>query len=199
MWIIRHQRNWSSNYRSFRLKKIYFFWICRDTQSFEWFRSLLSTIEADTSSDFLEINIHLTRSLDPQKLTNVFLLAGERSDPITELQSRTKFGRPNFEDFFRRMQEENRIRLGKSDIKDVGVFLCGPVEYHQLSHGICFDHCRHHDKNNMCITIIILQYLIALVYLGGTKNCSSQSVSQNRIQRFCVPLSRRKVLDVLIF
>ena len=39
-----------------RLRKVYFFWICRDFGSFEWFRSLLLAIEAQDSSDHIEIH-----------------------------------------------------------------------------------------------------------------------------------------------
>jgi len=47
-----------------KLKKIYFFWLCRDTHAFEWFGALLKQLE-DTMTetnhpDFLEYHIHLT-------------------------------------------------------------------------------------------------------------------------------------------
>lgn len=43
-----------------RLRKVYFFWICRDFGSFEWFRSLLLAIEAQDIDDHIEI--HTVRS-----------------------------------------------------------------------------------------------------------------------------------------
>lgn len=39
-----------------RLRKVYFFWICRDFGSFEWFRSLLLAIEAQDLSHAIEIH-----------------------------------------------------------------------------------------------------------------------------------------------
>jgi predicted ferric reductase len=39
-----------------RLRKVYFFWICRDFGSFEWFRSLLLAIEAQDVDDHIEIH-----------------------------------------------------------------------------------------------------------------------------------------------
>ena len=44
-----------------RLRKVYFFWICRDFGSFEWFRSLLLAIEAQDLDDRIEI--HTVRCL----------------------------------------------------------------------------------------------------------------------------------------
>lgn len=42
-----------------RVRKVYFFWICRDFGSLEWFRSLLSAIEAQDRQGHIEL--HLVR------------------------------------------------------------------------------------------------------------------------------------------
>ena len=39
-----------------RLRKVYFFWVCRDFGSFEWFRSLLMAIEAQDMDSNIEIH-----------------------------------------------------------------------------------------------------------------------------------------------
>jgi len=39
-----------------RLRKVYFFWVCRDFGSFEWFRSLLLAIEAQDKANHIEIH-----------------------------------------------------------------------------------------------------------------------------------------------
>ena len=39
-----------------RLKKVYFFWVCRDFGSFEWFRSLLLAVEAQDLQNHIEIH-----------------------------------------------------------------------------------------------------------------------------------------------
>ena len=38
------------------LRKIYFFWVCRDIGSFEWFMSLLKAIEAQDMDSHIEIH-----------------------------------------------------------------------------------------------------------------------------------------------
>ena len=38
------------------LRKIYFFWVCRDIGSFQWFMSLLSAIEAQDMDSHIEIH-----------------------------------------------------------------------------------------------------------------------------------------------
>lgn len=38
-----------------RLRKVYFFWVCREFGSFEWFRSLLMAIEAQDMDNHIEI------------------------------------------------------------------------------------------------------------------------------------------------
>jgi hypothetical protein len=48
-----------------RLRKVYFFWICRDFGSFEWFRSLLLAIEAQDVSNAIEIHTVSTSLLPP--------------------------------------------------------------------------------------------------------------------------------------
>ncbi|KAJ3584133.1 hypothetical protein NHX12_014629, partial [Muraenolepis orangiensis] len=46
-------------------KKIYFYWLCPETQAFEWFADLLQSLEGQMTekgiSDFLSYNIYLTR------------------------------------------------------------------------------------------------------------------------------------------
>lgn len=45
------------------LRKVYFFWVCRDWNSFEWFRSLLLAIEMEDRSN--QIEIHTVSSSSP--------------------------------------------------------------------------------------------------------------------------------------
>ncbi len=39
-----------------RLRKVYFFWVCRDFGSLEWFKSLLTAIESEDKSHAIEIH-----------------------------------------------------------------------------------------------------------------------------------------------
>lgn len=52
-----------------RLRKVYFFWVCRDFGSFEWFKSLLMAIESQDMDSHIEIH---TVCLSPA--TILFLL-----------------------------------------------------------------------------------------------------------------------------
>ena len=64
-----------------RLRKVYFFWVCRDFASFEWFRSLLLAIEAQDMDNAIEIH---TVS---QSLTNVKILADSGHHSISPPRS----------------------------------------------------------------------------------------------------------------
>lgn len=45
-----------SSTRNTRLRKVYFFWVCRDFGSLEWFKSLLTAIESEDKSHSIEIH-----------------------------------------------------------------------------------------------------------------------------------------------
>jgi NADPH oxidase len=124
-----------------RLRRVEFIWVCRDTTSFEWFQSLLSSLEEQSfeaagrpgsGSEFLRIHTYLTQKLDADTAQNIVLNSvGASVDPLTELKSRTNFGRPDFERLFTGMREGilNRTYLTGLDGTDrtnVGVYFCGP-------------------------------------------------------------------------
>lgn len=52
------------------LRKVYFFWVCRDFGSFEWFRSLLMAFEAQDMDNHIEILTVSPRSAQVQCLTD---------------------------------------------------------------------------------------------------------------------------------
>lgn len=99
-------------------KKVFFIWIAKDTQSFEWFQSLLMDLEENGVSELVEISIYLTQRLDLSQIRNITLNRDRKRDVITGLDSRTQFGRPNFDVVF---QKISRSYPGT----DVGVFCCG--------------------------------------------------------------------------
>ncbi|MCJ1362329.1 hypothetical protein MMC16_001432 [Acarospora aff. strigata] len=126
-----------------RLRRVEFIWVCRDTSSFEWFQTLLSSLEAQSSAaasapgatgiEFLKIHTYLTQRLDLDTTTNIVLnTVGATNDPLTELKARTNFGRPDFKRLFTSMRDgildhsylggglEGTLRT------DVGVYFCGP-------------------------------------------------------------------------
>lgn len=50
------------------IEKVYFYWICRDKNSFEWFSAMLAALEQENINNFLEINTYLTGALSPQEV-----------------------------------------------------------------------------------------------------------------------------------
>jgi NADPH oxidase len=124
-----------------RLRRVEFIWICRDTSSFEWFQTLLSSLEEQSARaanafggpEFLRIHIYLTQRLDADTTANVYLNSvGTELDPLTELKTRTNFGRPDFKRLFGAMRDGLLDRTFMSDLDssttrtDVGVYFCGP-------------------------------------------------------------------------
>ncbi len=124
-----------------RLRRVEFIWVCKDTSSFEWFQSLLSSLEAQSLAaaegspggepEFLRIHIYLTQRFNVDQTTNVYLNSvGTHVDPLTELRSRTNFGRPDFTRLFGAMKEGIREGNYMGELReggaDVGVYFCGP-------------------------------------------------------------------------
>ncbi|KAH9820743.1 FAD-binding domain-containing protein [Melampsora americana] len=68
--------------RKSRLQKVYFFWVCREFESFEWFKSLLEAIEERDHE-------------------------GGTRDPITRLRSPTHYGRPNWDRIFNSVRQRH--------------------------------------------------------------------------------------------
>ena len=125
-----------------RLRRVEFIWVCRDTGSFEWFQTLLSSLEQQSNEaakypgssgvEFLKIHTYLTQKLDMDTTQNIVLNSvGSEMDPLTELKSRTNFGRPNFKRLFTTMRDGivNRTYLNgleQGSRTNVGVYFCGP-------------------------------------------------------------------------
>ncbi|KAI1318070.1 hypothetical protein EDD11_007304, partial [Mortierella claussenii] len=57
------------------LRKVYFFWVCRDRDAFEWFQDLLIALEEQNMSDFLEIRSYLTGELGTEEMNTVLMEA----------------------------------------------------------------------------------------------------------------------------
>ncbi|KAI1911736.1 hypothetical protein LOZ53_006172 [Ophidiomyces ophidiicola] len=121
-----------------RLRRVEFIWICRDTSSFEWFHALLSSLESQSAADaragqqFLRIHTYLTQRFDQDTAANIMLNSvGQQVDPLTELRTGTKFGRPDFRSFFTALRsglvdQTYMPGLDASLRTDVGVYFCGP-------------------------------------------------------------------------
>ena len=129
-----------------RLKRVEFIWVCKDTTSFEWFQTLLSSLEAQSQAaaegsgaapEFLRIHTYLTQRLNVDQTANIYLNSvGVNVDPLTELRTRTNFGRPDFKRLFGAMRDGisdgsymgglKDVSDGKKGRTDVGVYFCGP-------------------------------------------------------------------------
>jgi len=88
------------------LKRVEFFWICRDAPSFGWFQSLLQEVEAaQVDPNFLRMNIYLTQKISEDMLWNIAVNdAGAEYDPLTLLRTRTMYGRPDWKSIYTRIR-----------------------------------------------------------------------------------------------
>ncbi|XP_076021981.1 NADPH oxidase 2 [Genypterus blacodes] len=117
-------------------KKIYFYWLCPETQAFEWFADLLQCLEGQMAEkgliDFLSYNIYLTRWKETEA-RHFWVQHEAENDPITGLKQKTLYGKPNWDKEFTTIGS-------KHPGTKVGVFLCGParlgkdLEKQSLSH-----------------------------------------------------------------
>ncbi|KAM5431551.1 hypothetical protein McanMca71_004785 [Microsporum canis] len=114
-----------------RLKKVYFFWVCRDFGSFEWFSSLLLAIEAQDKYSNIEIHTYLTAKIQTDDATNIMINDADADrDAITGLRAPTNFGRPNWDMVFRSIRKIHAPA-------EAGVFFCGPKALGSVLHVKC--------------------------------------------------------------
>lgn len=109
--------------RIMNLKKVDFVWINRDQTSFEWFVELLSNLNKqqfgangpnEVDEHFLDIHMYVTghgRENRNRERSNTSVLAKCKNS------LNWKYGRPDWEEFFSNLRDENRGR--------VTVFYCG--------------------------------------------------------------------------
>ncbi|XP_073441852.1 NADPH oxidase 3 [Dendrobates tinctorius] len=134
------------------LKKVYFYWLCRDTHSFEWFADLLISLEEQMSeqgkTDFLSYHLFLT-GWDENQASHIALHGDNDLDVITGLRHKTNFGRPNWNKEFRYIADSH---TGCS----IGVFFCGPKPLSKILKSMCRLHSSsdprgvhfHYNKEN---------------------------------------------------
>ncbi|XP_071955095.1 NADPH oxidase 2-like [Antedon mediterranea] len=136
-----------------KLRKVYFFWVCPDTNAFEWFSELLEELETELAdlgrTDFLNYNIYLTRGWSSRQAKNIYLHEEENEDAITGLRQKTHYGRPKWDDIFKQIASDNPG-------VNAGVFFCGPSALSHVLHknsnlhsSITRDGCRFfYNKEN---------------------------------------------------
>ncbi|XP_040903769.1 NADPH oxidase 1 [Toxotes jaculatrix] len=105
-----------------RTRKIYFYWLCRETHAFEWFADLLQVLEKEMEErgmgDFLTYKLYLT-GWDQSHATHVMVHFDKDTDVVTGLRQKTHYGRPAWDKEFEQVRKENPTSV-------VGTFLCGP-------------------------------------------------------------------------
>ncbi|CAL1598116.1 unnamed protein product [Knipowitschia caucasica] len=123
-------------------KKIYFYWLCPDTEAFEWFADLLQSLEKQMNegdmSDFLSYNIYLTRWKE-QEAAHFRVHHEAENDPITGLKQKTLYGKPNWDNEF-------SCIASKHPKTKVGVFLCGPPQLGKALEKQCLSHSEDDVK-----------------------------------------------------
>ncbi|OXB66562.1 hypothetical protein ASZ78_010841 [Callipepla squamata] len=115
------------------LQKVYFYWICRDPSTFEWFADLLFLLETKMvekgKNDFLSYHIFLT-GWDESQATHIALHYDEKMDVITGLRQKTFYGRPNWDNEFKQLAENHPSN-------SIGVFFCGPKNLSKILQKMC--------------------------------------------------------------
>ncbi|XP_036404540.1 NADPH oxidase 1 isoform X1 [Megalops cyprinoides] len=105
-----------------RTRKIYFYWLCRETHAFEWFADLLQVLETEMEErgmrDFLTYKLFLT-GWDQSHAAHVMVHFDADTDVVTGLKQKTHYGRPNWDKEFEQIRKEHPTSV-------VGTFLCGP-------------------------------------------------------------------------
>ncbi|XP_049620700.1 NADPH oxidase 3 [Suncus etruscus] len=116
-----------------KLRKVYFYWICRNPKAFEWFADLLLSLETSMSelgkAYFLSYHIFLTE-WDENQAIYIALHWDENTDAITGLRQKTSYGRPNWNKEFQQMTFNHPGR-------NIGVFFCGPKGLSQTLQKMC--------------------------------------------------------------
>ncbi|XP_050611489.1 NADPH oxidase 4 isoform X3 [Macaca thibetana thibetana] len=110
------------DWKPYKLRRLYFIWVCRDIQSFRWFADLLCMLHnkfwQENRPDYVNIQLYLSQTDGIQKII------GEK---YHALNSRLFIGRPRWKLLFDEMAKYNR---GKT----VGVFCCGPNSLSKTLH-----------------------------------------------------------------
>eukprot|EP00057_Strongylocentrotus_purpuratus_P026991 XP_011681465.1 PREDICTED: NADPH oxidase 5-like [Strongylocentrotus purpuratus] len=133
-------------------KKVDFVWINRDQRSFEWFISLISAIELEqaeipAAGRFLDIHLYMTSALSPSDMKAIGLHVAldlihkkKKQDTITGLMTRTKTGRPNWDEVFQNLKQQHK---GK-----ITVFFCGSPALGEILSTKCLQYQMEFRQEN---------------------------------------------------
>lgn len=87
-------------------KKIYFYWICRGQEEFDWFCDLLSDAAEGPAAGIVDITLFLTGEIELSQVKKLPCATGQF------------FGRPNWGRIFKQNRDKHKGQ-------HIGVFLCG--------------------------------------------------------------------------
>ncbi|WP_413173026.1 EF-hand domain-containing protein [Anabaena azotica] len=142
--LYRNQHHSSST----NLQKVHFFWLNREQKAFEWFVELLSEIESEDTNKLFDINLYLTgaQQKSDMKSSTLFvsmdlLHSQTKVDLITGLKSRTKTGRPDWDDIFRDLAKQHAPHK-------IDVFFCGPPGLSTQLKSLCTKYGFGYRKEN---------------------------------------------------
>ena len=143
--ILYRNQHHSSN---INLKKVHFYWLNREQKAFEWFVELLSQIEVEDTNKLFDINLYLTgaQQKSDMKSSTLFVamdLMHSRTqvDLITGLKSRTKTGRPDWDEIFRDLAKQHAPNK-------IDVFFCGPPGLSTQLKSLCTKYGFGYRKEN---------------------------------------------------
>lgn len=130
------------------LKKVYFFWVCSDTQSFEWFNTQLGELEQCLTemgrNDFFDYAVCLTRGWSLSQAKNIYLQEEQELDAITGLMQKTHYGRPRWPSNFAKIAEDNPGER-------IGVFFCGPKSLSHILHKCCNEYSNRKGRGTIFV------------------------------------------------
>ncbi|XP_064361220.1 NADPH oxidase 4 isoform X4 [Dromaius novaehollandiae] len=109
-------------WKCYKLRRLYFIWVCRDIESFRWFADLLCMLHnklwQENRPDYINIQLYLSQTDGIQKIIGKKYQA---------LNSRLLIGRPRWKLLFDEIAKCNRR-------KTIGVFCCGPNKISKILH-----------------------------------------------------------------
>ncbi len=143
--ILYRNQHHSSN---INLKKVHFYWLNREQKAFEWFVELLSQLEIEDTNKLFDLNLYLTgaQQKSDMKSSTLFvamdlLHSKTEVDLITGLKSRTKTGRPDWDEIFRDLAKQHAPNK-------VDVFFCGPPGLSTQLKSLCGKYGFGYRKEN---------------------------------------------------
>uniref|UniRef100_A0A8B9QPA5 NADPH oxidase 4 n=1 Tax=Anas platyrhynchos TaxID=8839 RepID=A0A8B9QPA5_ANAPL len=120
--IFQQRRYPNDGWKRYKLRRLYFIWVCRDVESFRWFADLLCMLHdklwQENRPDYINIQLYLSQTDGIQKII------GEK---YQALNSRLLIGRPRWKLLFDEIAKCNRR-------KTIGVFCCGPNKISKILH-----------------------------------------------------------------